>query len=70
MGKSMTSGNAFKIILLFALPLIFGNFFQQTYNLVDSAIVGKTLGDNALGSVGVSSSVQFLVLGIWCESLR
>lgn len=66
MGKSMTSGNAFKIILLFALPLIFGNFFQQTYNLVDSAIVGKTLGDNALGSVGVSSSVQFLVLG-FCQ---
>lgn len=62
----MTQGNPFKLILMFSIPLILGNFFQQTYNLMDSAIVGQVLGDNALGSVGVSSSVQFLVLG-FCQ---
>ena len=45
------------------LPLLFGNLFQQAYNMADAAIVGQTLGANALAAVGVSSSVQFLVLG-------
>lgn len=61
--KTMTEGNPFKLILIFSIPLLLGNLFQQAYNLVDTAIVGKILGDQALASVGVSSSVQFLVLG-------
>lgn len=61
--KPMTEGNILKEIIIFSLPLILGNLFQQAYNLVDTSIVGKTLGSNALASVGVSSSVQFLVLG-------
>lgn len=63
MTKSMTEGNPLKLILTFTLPLLMGNIFQQMYNLIDAAIVGKTLGSSALGSVGLSSSVQFLVLG-------
>ena len=47
----------------FMLPLLFGNLFQQAYNMADAAIVGQTLGADALAAVGVSSSVQFLVLG-------
>lgn len=61
--KSMTEGNVWQLLLRFSLPLLLGNLFQQAYNLADAAIVGKTLGANALASVGVSSSVQFLVLG-------
>lgn len=63
MTKSMTEGSPLKLILTFSLPLLAGNLFQQTYNIVDAAIVGQTLGANALASVGASSSVQFLVLG-------
>lgn len=68
MTKNMTQGNAMRLILAFTLPLLLGDLFQQTYNIVDTAIVGRTLGADALGSVGVSSSVQFLVLG-FCQGL-
>ncbi|MBS6194106.1 MAG: MATE family efflux transporter [Clostridiales bacterium] len=59
----MTEGKPLKLILGFALPLLLGNLLQQTYNIIDAAIVGKTLGVKALAGVGASSSVQFLVLG-------
>lgn len=63
MTGDLTKGNCLKQILWFALPLLAGNLLQQTYNLVDAAIVGRCLGTEALASVGASSSVQFLVLG-------
>lgn len=63
MSTSMTKGNPLKLMLQFALPLLIGNLLQQTYNMIDAAIVGQTLGVKALASVGASSSVQFLVLG-------
>lgn len=63
MTKSMTEGNPLRLILQFALPLLAGNIFQQTYNIVDAAIVGRYLGTKSLASVGASSSVQFLVIG-------
>lgn len=50
----LTTGNEMKSILLFALPLIAGNLFQQLYNLVDTIIVGKFIGANALAAVGSS----------------
>jgi putative MATE family efflux protein len=59
----MTEGSPLKLILHFALPLLIGNLLQQTYNVIDAAIVGKTLGEDALAGVGASASVQFLVLG-------
>lgn len=63
MSETMTEGNSLKQILSFALPLLLGNLLQQTYNMVDAAIVGRYLGTDALASVGASSSVQFLVMG-------
>jgi len=63
MTKSMTEGRPLTLILQFALPLLVGNLLQQTYNIIDAAIVGQILGADALASVGASSSVQFLVLG-------
>ena len=63
MSTSMINGSPLKSMLRFALPLLIGNLLQQTYNIIDAAIVGQTLGADALASVGASSSVQFLVLG-------
>ena len=63
MAKSMTEGKPLKLILQFAMPLLAGNIFQQTYNIADAAIVGNYLGTNALAAVGASASVQFLVMG-------
>ena len=61
--KNMTEGRPVRLILQFAVPLLIGNLLQQTYNIIDSAIVGRVLGANALAAVGSTSSVQFLVLG-------
>lgn len=63
MTKSMTEGKPMPLILQFAVPLLIGNLLQQTYNIIDAAIVGRILGADALAGVGASSSVQFLVLG-------
>lgn len=61
--KNMIEGSPFKLMMQFAFPLLMGNLFQQTYNMVDAAIVGQTLGSDALAAVGSTSSVQFLILG-------
>lgn len=63
MTKSMTSGKPVKLILLFALPLIVGNIFQQFYSMADTVIVGRTIGVNALAAVGCTGSVSFFILG-------
>lgn len=63
MAKSMVSGKPLSLMLQFATPLLLGNLLQQTYNIIDAAIVGQMLGDKALAGVGASSSIQFLVLG-------
>ncbi len=68
MTRTMTEGNPLKLILSFAAPLLIGNLLQQTYNIIDAAIVGQILGSDALAAVGASSSVQFLVLG-FCMGL-
>lgn len=68
MVKNMTEGSPLKLILGFSLPLLASNLVQQTYNVVDAAIVGRALGADALACVGTSSSVQFLVLG-FCMGL-
>ncbi len=61
--KEMTTGRALPLLVNFTLPLLLGNILQQTYSLVDAAIVGKYLGIHSLASVGASSSVIFLILG-------
>ena len=52
MEKNMTVGNPAKLIFMFTLPLIAGNIVQQFYIVVDTLIVGRTLGINALAAVG------------------
>ena len=57
--KPMTDGSELGHILRFTLPLLAGNLFQQLYNIVDSVIVGKHLGYNALAAVGATGSVTY-----------
>ena len=58
MVKDMTNGSPSKHILGFAVPMLFGMLFQQFYNLVDTIIVGKTLGVEALAGVGATGSAS------------
>lgn len=62
--KDMTKGNLTSHIISFTLPLIAGNVFQQLYNVVDSAIVGRYLGRDALGAVGSVGSLNFLFFSL------
>ena len=61
---SMTSGNPAKALVFFTLPMVFGNLFQQLYNIVDSVIVGKFVGEDALAAVGASTAVTMLFVMI------
>lgn len=61
--KEMTEGTPLPLILKFSVPLILGNLLQQTYSLIDAAIVGRYLGIDALAAVGASVSITFLILG-------
>ena len=63
MTKDLTSGSPLKVILLFSLPLVLGNLFQQFYALADTIIVGRFCGVGALASVGATGSVNYLILG-------
>lgn len=63
LSKDMTVGNPFKIIILFAVPVLIGNVFQQLYSMVDTIIVGQNLGTDALAAVGSTGSLNFLVNG-------
>ena len=64
MAKPMTQGTEWKLILLFALPLVAGNILQQLYNAVDGMVVGSFAanGENALAAVGTSGPVTFVFL--------
>jgi len=63
MEKSMTAGSPAKLIFLFAVPLIAGNIFQQLYVFVDTLIVGRTIGINALAAVGSTGCLMFFMMG-------
>ncbi len=60
--KDLTTGKEGKRILNFALPMLFGNIFQQLYNVVDAIIVGKVLGDQALAAVGANFPFIFALI--------
>lgn len=66
--KDLTVGSPMKLVLGFAVPLLFGYVFQQMYNFVDTAIVGRTLGSAALAAVGATGSLNFLILG-FCNGI-
>lgn len=63
MTKDLTKGSPMKLILGFGVPLLFGLLFQQFYNMVDTIIVGRMLGVDALAAVGSTGSVNFMILG-------
>lgn len=61
---NMVVGSPAKSLILFALPMIVGNIFQQLYNIADSVIVGKFVGDKALAAVGASNAITNLFVMI------
>lgn len=61
--NDMTSGSPLKKVVFFSIPLIIGNLFQLLYNMVDTFIVGRTMGLEALAGIGAAGSVAFLILG-------
>ncbi len=60
---ALTEGDPWKLILLFSLPLMMGNIFQQMYTVVDTAVVGKVLGVDALAALGAVDWLNWLTLG-------
>ncbi len=68
MARDMTSGNITRHLLSYALPLLFGNLFQQLYHTVDSVVVGQFYGKEALAAVGAAGPVMniliFLIVGL------
>lgn len=61
MVNDMTKGSPMKLIVLFAVPMLIGNIFQQVYSLVDTVIVGKYLGADALAGIGSTGTVTFFM---------
>lgn len=64
MTNDMTKGSPLKIFVLFSIPLLIGNIFQQLYSMVDTIIVGRFVGVEALAAVGSTGSMFFLVNGM------
>jgi len=62
--KDLTKGNETKLLILFALPMLVGNVFQQLYNMVDSWVVGRYVGTAALAAVGASFPILFLMIAM------
>jgi len=62
--KKMTNGNPLRLLLFFALPLMFGNIFQQLYTVTDTAIVGRAVGVDALAALGAVEWFNWMGLGI------
>lgn len=61
---AMTSGRPLRLLLGFALPLMFGNVFQQLYTVVDIAIIGRGVGMNALAALGTVDWLNWMLVGI------
>ena len=63
MEKDMTTGSPGKMIFNFTMPIFIGNIFQQFYNMADTVIVGKFVGNAALAAVGACGTLNFLIIG-------
>ncbi|MCF0242480.1 MAG: MATE family efflux transporter [Treponema sp.] len=61
---NMTEGNTLSLLIRFSIPMLIGNIFQQLYNVVDSVVVGRLVGSDALGAVGATSSISFLFFAL------
>ena len=64
MVKNLTEGKPLKLLFFFALPMVAGNLFQQLYNMVDTAVVGKFVGEDAVAAVGSSFPIVFLSVAV------
>ena len=64
MTNDMTKGSPFKLFIWFSIPLLIGNIFQQLYSMVDTIIVGRFVGVEALAAVGSTNSLLFVLNGI------
>ena len=63
MTNDLTKGSPLRKILIFAIPLLIGNIFQQLYNIADTIIVGRTIGTHALAAVGAVGSLMWFMSG-------
>lgn len=61
----MTEGVIWKQLILFSIPMLIGNLFQQLYNTVDSVVVGRFIGSEALAAVGTSTPLINLIIGLF-----
>lgn len=62
--KDMTTGNPFRLLLAFSMPLMLGNLFQQLYTFVDALIVGQYVSSNALAALGGTEWLTFIMFGV------
>ena len=60
----MTAGNPWLVMLKFALPMAIGNFLQQLYNISDTIIIVKLLGEEALAAVGEAGNITYLLVAL------
>lgn len=68
--NSLTEGNLWKLIVLYFFPILIGTFFQQMYNTVDTIIVGRFVGTEALAAVGTTATAINLLSDFSRASLR
>lgn len=62
--KDLTVGNEARLIMQFAMPMVYGNVFQQLYNVVDSIVIGHFIGNEALAAVGAAFPIIFLLVAM------
>lgn len=63
MEQDMTKGKPSTLLIKFMIPLVIGNIFQQLYNMVDTIVVGRYIGVEALAAVGATGTIMFLISG-------
>lgn len=64
MDFDLTEGNEYKVILFFAMPVLFSNIIQQLYTFTDTLIVGRMLGENSLAAVGAGYNINAVILAV------
>lgn len=62
--KNLTEGNVLKVIIRFAMPMLLGNIFQQSYTIIDRAVVGHYIGSEAVAAVGAASPIIFFLISL------
>ena len=60
--QDMTQGSPLRLILLFSVPLLIGNIFQQVYSMMDTMVVGHSLGDQAIAAIGATSALYSIIV--------